>query len=61
MILHFTAIALAVTMLSPVTIRTVTPAPLTFVIASGTSYLTISMIPKMQIRVKPLFSTSLIS
>ncbi len=55
---HSSAIALAVNKLSPVTIRTLTPAVLHLAIADGTSYLSISLIPKRAIIVNPLCSTS---
>ena len=45
------AIALAVTMLSPVTILTVIPAPWHFLIASGTSFLGSSLTPIIAINV----------
>jgi|688.fasta_scaffold99536_2 hypothetical protein len=61
MILQSLATALAVMMLSPVTILTVTPAFSTVSTAPGTSSLTMSKIPKMQIRVRPLVSISLMS
>jgi len=43
----YLAIALAVIMLSPVTILTVIPARLHFLIASGTSFLGISLTPRI--------------
>jgi hypothetical protein len=52
-ILHSLAIALAVSKLSPVTMRTVMPAPKQIPTASGTSVLMTSLIPIMAIRVYP--------
>ena len=45
------AIAFAVTMLSPVTILTVIPAPWHFLMASGTSFLGSSLTPIIAIKV----------
>ena len=57
-ILQFSAIALAVILLSPVTIRTLIPAFSHFSIAPFTSSLKMSYIPKIQNKVKPDFSSS---
>ena len=55
MILISLAIALAVMMLSPVTIRTVIPAVLHLAMASGTSFRAISFTPMIAWRIKPSF------
>jgi len=52
------AIALAVIKLSPVTILTVIPAFLHFLMASGTYGLGMSFTPIIVKRTKPVFSTS---
>ena len=54
---HSMAIALAVSKLSPVTIRTLTPAALHWAIAPGTSCLRMSFIPNKAIMVSPDCST----
>jgi hypothetical protein len=60
-ILHSLAIAVAVNLLSPVTILTVIPAFWQRATASGTSFLMISLIPMIVIKVNPVFSTTAIS
>lgn len=58
MIPHSKAIALAVLLLSPVTILTFIPALLHYWTALGTSSLKISFMPKIASKVKPDFSIS---
>lgn len=59
--LHSLAIAIAVILLSPVTILTVIPALWHLATASGTSGLMISLIPTIAIKMNPSASTALIS
>ena len=56
--LHSIAMALAVILLSPVTILTLIPACSHWRTAPGTSFLTMSLMPKMQSRVSPDYSMS---
>lgn len=58
MIPHSLAIALAVLLLSPVTILTLIPAVLHYFTAKGTSSLKISFIPKIPNKTKLDFSIS---